>query len=297
MGLREKNMRPLSDRIRRKVERDGRLRGPLLRWSSLFRRRPGTDRQTNADLVVSMTSYPPRFPTLHLCLETLLSQSLRPARLLLWIAEEDIAQLPRSVARLQRRGLEVRVCRNLRSYKKIVPARKEFPDAVIVTADDDLLYPRDWLLSLYQASQEFPGEICCHRARMITFDAQGHLHNYRFWPNLWVEAAGLEVFPVGAGGILYPPNSLDERELFDESVFMNIAANADDVWLKAMSVLTGIPCRRLKTYSSPFPFLRGSQKSALMTGNLAGENDSQVSAVFSRFGVIDRIRKAPKSGA
>ena len=43
---------------------------------------------------MSLTSYPPRFGTLHLTLACLLDQSVKPDHLILWIAREDIKELP-----------------------------------------------------------------------------------------------------------------------------------------------------------------------------------------------------------
>ncbi len=52
-------------------------------------------------LVVSLTSYPPRFPTLHLTLMTLLSQQVLPDRVVLYVFEGDHASLPRDVVALR----------------------------------------------------------------------------------------------------------------------------------------------------------------------------------------------------
>ena len=51
------------------------------------------------------------------------------------------------------RGLEIRECDNLRSFKKLVPALQTFPNAFIVTADDDLYFAPNWLETLATAAE------------------------------------------------------------------------------------------------------------------------------------------------
>ena len=121
-----------------------------LSWQVLRRMRP---HRLPGVLVVSLTSYPPRFGTLALTLRSLLCQTVRPDHLILWIAPADFALLPQSVRRLQARGLTIRLAEDIKSYKKIIPALDQFPDAFIVTADDDLFYWQSWLEELVKGAE------------------------------------------------------------------------------------------------------------------------------------------------
>jgi hypothetical protein len=104
-------------------------------------------------LIISLTSYPARFSSLHLVLRALLSQSVAADRVILWLDPGDEDLLPRA-ARLP--GLEIRTCPNWRSYKKIVPTLLEAPEAYIVTADDDIYYRPDWLAGLVAVALPAP---------------------------------------------------------------------------------------------------------------------------------------------
>src|SRR5579864_6248399 len=118
-----------------------RLQDWLRPWRVAVRwilRRSGTPHGLPGTLVVSLTSYPPRFPTVALTLRCLLTQSIKPDHVILWIAHADEARLPPEVLALRALGLEIRSTEDLRSFKKIVPALRDFPDAFIVTADDDV---------------------------------------------------------------------------------------------------------------------------------------------------------------
>ncbi|TAM63345.1 MAG: hypothetical protein EPN49_02390 [Rhodanobacter sp.] len=56
-------------------------------------KRHGLDSQ----LIVSMTSYGPRFKWLHLTINSLLEQTIIPDAILLWISDDEINDLPDSV--------------------------------------------------------------------------------------------------------------------------------------------------------------------------------------------------------
>lgn len=112
--------------------------------------------------------------------------------------------------------------------------------SVIVTADDDMFYPKDWLKILYDSYQAEPQYIHCHRAHLMVKAPDGKLKKYRDWK---LRSPGIQgpsplLFPTGIGGVLYPPGFL-HKEVFNEAVFMRICPTGDDIWLKAMSLLKG----------------------------------------------------------
>src|SRR5688500_5188057 len=82
-------------------------------WSNLSRLKAhsrrlsaaGRPHQLPGELIISLTSYPARFRTLHLSLRCLLTQSIKPDRIVLWIAREDLPLLPASVRKLAAHGI------------------------------------------------------------------------------------------------------------------------------------------------------------------------------------------------
>lgn len=176
------------------------------RLLSKFSKQSGiTETKRTTPLIVSLTTFPARFDTVFLCIESLLQQSLRPDYLILWVAEND-GQVPTTLIRLQDRGLHIKRCKDLRSYKKIIPTLKEYPRSVIVTADDDIFYPKHWLRELYEAYLKEPQFIHCHRAHLVTRNSNGLPAPYRAWNYGALGFAGPSklLFPTGAGGVLYP---------------------------------------------------------------------------------------------
>lgn len=260
-----------------------------LRWAA---RRPGRPHGLTAPLVVSLTSYPPRFPTLALTLRCLLTQDLRPDRVVLWVAHADLALLPPAVLALRGAGLTIAATEDLRSYKKIIPALEAFPDAVIVTADDDLYYPGDWLRQLVTGWEGRPDRIVCRRAHLVGRDGDGGLRPYRAWGfETARDGDSTEIFPTGVGGVLYPPGSL-HPEVRDRAVFLDLCPQADDVWLYWMGRRNGMRYRRVGDRAG-LVFWDGTQEVALWNDNLAQDaNDRQIARMVARYGLPGAVPAA-----
>lgn len=235
-------------------------------------------------LVVSLTSYPARFPTLALTLGALLAQSVRPDATILWLGHGDGERLPPEVLRLRARGLEIRETRDLRSFTKVVPALLAFPDAHVATADDDLHYGGDWLEGLVGAARGDAGAVPCRRAHRITL-RDGRPRPYAEWDrSLPAPERGSLVFPTGVMGVLYPPGGLHE-DATREDLFRELCPTADDVWLWWMHRLAG---RTALTLGAPARIVHwpGSQDSVLWRLNVAGPgNDHAVAAMAARYGL------------
>lgn len=129
-------------------------------WSPLPKQRTTQGER----MVVSLTTFPLRIGKVHLTIQSILRQSRPADRILLWLSKEEFpeeAQLPANLLRLKEKGLDIRFCDNIRSFKKVFYTAQEFENDVIVTADDDALYPENWLEGLnegdYAMIMGFPG--------------------------------------------------------------------------------------------------------------------------------------------
>ena len=239
-----------------------------------------------APLVVSLTSYSARFPTLALTLRALLSQSVVPDRVILWMDAEDEAKLPPDVLELTENGLEIRVCPDWKSYKKIVPTLLEFPHTYIATADDDAYYAPDWLEKLVQASLN-GAPIVCHRAHWVTLGKDGKPAPYSEWTrNIAAPERGSRVFLTGVSGVLYAPGVFHADVTRDE-LFMRLAPNSDDVWLYFMHRLNGVTAQKIGGKVRILEW-EGSQAQNLRQENTTGAgNDRAVIAMIEAYGWPD----------
>jgi len=230
-----------------------------------------------APLVISLTSYPARFASLHLVLCSLLAQTVRADRVILWLDAGDEHKLPPEVRALD---VETRTCPNWRSYKKLVPTLIEAPDAYVVTADDDVYYGPGWLEGLVRHAQ---GGVVCHRAHRVAL-AAGRPRPYAEWSrNLAAPETGPLVFPTGVGGVLYAPGVF-HRDVTDAALFTELAPSADDVWLYWMHRLAGSRPEKIggRFRITEWP---GSQAQNLRTGNMLGDgNDRAIRALAEHYG-------------
>lgn len=201
-----------------------------------------TTQKRDRQVIVSLTSYPDRMYELKYTLYSLLHQSMKPDRIILWLAEEQFPNkeddIAPSLLALQENGISIEWCEDIKSYKKLIPALKMYPEDIIVTADDDIFYPENWLELLYDSYLKHPDCIHCHRAHRIKMTDNG------FAPyNSWERAVSIayptrQAFPTGCGGVLYPPHTL-HNDILCKEYFMELAPKADDIWFWTMILLNG----------------------------------------------------------
>ena len=131
-----------------------------------------TETKRQNPVIVSLTSYYERFEKLPVTLYSLLNQSLKPDKIILWLDKksEDLAYLPYEITQFFKNGLEIRLVEDVKSYTKAYYAFKEFSNAVIVTADDDVFYPKKWLEKLYYSYASHPEDIHVHSAHRVKFN-------------------------------------------------------------------------------------------------------------------------------
>ena len=192
-------------------------------------------------IIVSLTSFPERINDIHYCIYSLLTQNFKPDMVILWLAEEQFPNkeedLFGDLLKLRNNGLTIKWYHDIGSYKKLIPVLKEYPDDYIVTADDDIFYHNSWLENMWNQYKKFPNTIITSKARRITFNSNNLIDDYANWEviNENMGSSFLN-FPIGSGGTLYFPNSLNEK-VFDESLFLELCPTVDDVWFWAMAII------------------------------------------------------------
>lgn len=237
-----------------------------------------------SELIVSLTSHPPRFPTLAPTLRAILRQSVRPDRVILWLAEEDWDHLPPEVRSLS--GIEIHTCPNWKSFKKIIPTLLNHPHAYVATADDDLYYPHDWLERLVGAMRH-GARVAALRAHRVTLAAPGQPARYEDWQhNLDAPEAGPLVFPTGVSGVIYAPDVF-HPDITRPDLFMQLAPGADDIWLYWMHRMAGSQPSKIGGRARILEW-DGSQIVNLRNANRQGSgNDRAVAALLAHYGWPD----------
>lgn len=187
-------------------------------------------------VIISLTTIPSRLDKVWMTIESLLRQTERPNRIILWLAQEEFQdiEIPQVLQRQQNRGLEIRYCKNLKSYKKFYYTMLENPNAYVLVVDDDFIYSERLLEKMMKTSNSYPDCIICNRAHKIRKDRNG-LFPYLRWGwyenrKIKEENPSFQNFLTSGGGTLFPVWLFD-KEIFREDIFMKIAPTADDVWL------------------------------------------------------------------
>ena len=252
--------------------------------------------ETTLPLIVSLTSIPSRLDRLHLTIRSLLAGEHKPEKVVLWLNHALSGALPASLARMEGPLFEIRFAGLTSSHRKLVHALDAFPNATIVTCDDDVMYDSTWLVRLHDDHRRHPDSVIAHQCRRISYDAAGSLLPYREWPTESRTDLTLpNLMPVGYGGVLYPPDCLF-RDVCNADLFLTLAPGADDIWFKAMSVLRGTAVRRSsQPGAKPVPII-GSQTVSLRKANIGlDRNREQWEAVSAHYSIprLDGVAATP----
>lgn len=235
-------------------------------------------------VIISLTSIPSRLASIHLTIRSLLLQEKKPEKIILWLHFDLRNQLPKSLAELQGNLFEIRYVDLNCSHRKLIHSLEAFPDKIIVTCDDDLMYDSTWLLRLYKDHERYPGSVIAHECRLIAYDAEGNTLPYKSWKTeSRTDLTEKWLMPIGYGGVLYPPSCL-YKDVCNRDLFLKLTPHADDLWFKAMSLLKNTPTRRSSMPGKkPTPII-GSQKFSLKKNNVKNNgNFLQWAAVFEYY--------------
>lgn len=266
-----------------------------------FPKEPGVTQERyfgdGTPLIVSLTSFPARIRYVHKTIHSLLNQQLKPNRVILWLAECQFpgreASLPRSLRRLIPYGLEIGWTEDLLAYKKLIPALKQYPNAVIITADDDLYYPEDWTKALVESYRKQPNAIHCHLITKTECTEEG-LRFRNVYGQIGDGSASYRYKILGGSGTLYPPGAL-HPDVTDYAKAQRLAPTNDDVWFWAMAAAQG---HKIVWIEGGMRKLFSVGGAAEFTPNLFTDNNhrqkrtQQTLAVFREYGLMPLLTEA-----
>lgn len=190
-------------------------------------------------IIVSFTSIPSRIETVHLVVENILSQTLVPDRIMLYLSVEDFPEktVPESLSSMTGEVFNIEFVEgNLKSHKKYFYAMQEYPKDLIVTIDDDLYYPEDMIEKLVEGHKEHAKEVICLRAHTVAVE-DGKILPYSNWMKEVhiVKTPSYATLATTGAGTLFPPKSV-HKDAFDVEKIHKLAETTDDLWLKWMEL-------------------------------------------------------------
>ena len=256
------------------------------------------EKSNKQQVIVSMTSFPAAITYAEQAIRSLLEGVVLPDKLILYVTLSQFAEgeMPATLTALADANpiFEIRnYDRDIRSYRKLIPALTDFPDAIIVTVDDDVLYSKHMLEELLRMHSEMPDAILAHRAKLIKPGRPyREWRKYRWYHFLFkrIHRSFLNI-QTGVGGVLYPPHSL-KADMMDVDLFTLIAPSTDDIWFWAAGAANGYPV-------IPVPFGRNKPKGlhkpkalSLKTSNFKAGTDRNLkafNAICEHFPDVKRI--------
>jgi hypothetical protein len=262
-------------------------------------------------LVASLTTTRDRLDLVHAAIQSMMMQTVRPRCINLYLSDRITQEeIPCSLARLRdiaASGLAIHFVPDVGPHTKLIYALQQFPDDLIVTFDDDLIYPSNTVDCLLRTHRRHPHAIVANWAREIPQDRRGrpgYIKKGRLLTpetlcinlNQKVHAAqpSHRAFAYGTGGVLYPPGALDPRVL-DVDSLRRLCPTEDDIWFKAMAMLAGTPVVPTNLGIRPkLHNVRGSQATALRHLNhdaSKNHNRQQMRAVFAEFDLGSRLQR------
>ncbi|WP_051650244.1 glycosyltransferase [Selenomonas sp. AB3002] len=242
------------------------------------------------EFIVSMTSYPARIGCVSAVVDSLMKQKISADRIELWLSRDEFPEedesLPEELKEYQKEGI-IDICwcdGNLKPHKKYYYAMQKHPEAVIVTVDDDLKYPRETLRSLYRSYLEFPEAVSATRTHLIMMNEEkNEILPYQMWLHEQEVVKGVPthaLLATGGAGALYPPHLLSTSDMFEESNIEVTALHADDLWLKAMEILSGVKVVQADKFRE-LSYVENSQENALWRTNVKEDgNDVQLRKII-----------------
>lgn len=247
-------------------------------------------------IVLSLTSFPGRIHSVHLTIKSLLLQTCPADSIILWLAKEQFPDgiSDENLLSLQANGLEIKFCDDLKSHKKYYYALQQEKNCIVITYDDDLIYPRNSVELLMKKHRQYPSCVVCNRGMEIVYDANGNVRPYREWKvlsNVGVRTPSALIMPSTGGGTLYPPRIMDEETFHWENI-ETLALSADDLWMKAMELYYGIDVIKTRKYHRTFTVVEKEQTEKLSDVNCdEGANDKVVKLLRENYHVYNEEEK------
>lgn len=242
---------------------------------------------------ISLTSISSRLPTLPHTLRSLLRQSYGDLCVNLYLSHEPylldkgVEEIPEDIRALQDEAgerLKITFCPNWGPYRKLLPLLHETwgQSRLIVTVDDDTIYPETWLQGMVDAYDTHRCVIGYRGHRINVRD--GRIAHYRSWMrNPLEENPDLLILPTGKDGVLYnsaffPINVLNITDA------LRTAPTVDDLWFRWHLLFNRIPVYLINMdYTSDTFDETGYDSSLYLNFNLGGGNDAAIARLQDYF--------------
>lgn len=196
------------------------------------------------NVIISLTTISSRFAQMNTVLGHLLEQDYKNFEIRVHISKEAYL-LDKGISEIGDDALaDPRIkyifVENTGPYRKLMPTLAEFFDTnqAIVTVDDDVIYPSNFLSTLLVANQIFNCPIA-FRGRRMKFNT-ATISPYAQWYKSELSGCSMDNLPTGKDGILYRP-SYFHKDVLNINKALELAPTTDDLWFKWHTMLGNKP--------------------------------------------------------
>ncbi len=197
--------------------------------------------------VIALTTFPARISTLSYVIESLICQTIKPKHIYLSVGRDEfgaVTSLPekiRDLAALEKITI-IFADKTLNQYDKYCHLPQTIRESeYICIVDDDVIYQPNVIEDLVRSVYNNPGVIAANRAHLMRVQQNGSVAEYSTWlKELYTNRIMHLLCPTGVGGVMYPPGFLT-GDACDKRSIAEHAPYADDLWLKYISRVRGIP--------------------------------------------------------
>ena len=224
------------------------------------------------NIIVSLTSYPLRIKYVHLTIKSLLNQTIKPKKIILWLAESDFPRrnknLPKNLLSLHDRIFKIDYYElDIKSYKKLIPTLEKYPNNIIITVDDDIIYKNNTIEKLYKNYLKYPKDIQAHRITKFILKS-GEFKIIPGGYDYYKSSSFLNKL-TGVGGVLYPPKCF-YKDILKKDLFMKLAPTNDDQWFWVQAILNNVKVRVIDEPNLKLKYIKHTQNVALTKVNDKG---------------------------
>lgn len=231
------------------------------------------DKPRKEKVIASLTSFPTRINYVEFAIKSLMLQSYKPDRIILWLAKEQFEglELPKSLLKLQDHGLEIKwVDEDLRGHKKyFYIVEEQRPDELLITFDDDIIFSTNCIKNLVRKHKKFPKAVVMSRGYEITFDKKGVLESHTKWKIMsryGVKKPEKLMHASCGAGCLYPYGAF-HKDIRNSTMMKKCASGIDDLWMTMMVILADTKFVKTRYATKYLVTVEGSQEYQLFLEN------------------------------
>lgn len=236
-------------------------------------------KQSDKKIIVSLTSFPARINNVWQVIICMLSQTLQPDKIILWLSKKQFPTtdaIPESLRKLECNIFNIRlVDEDLRSHKKYYYVSLEYADDNVFLIDDDIYYPTTHLENTWKEFLKHENTVIGNYGRHICYDVNGIVKSYNSWKPCYYNSNDRNLFLGSGGGTLFRPSKM-YKDLTNIELALKLTPLADDVWLNAMARLGNQNIYKLKS-GLLLPIRQSDENETLSSVNVGlDKNDEQI---------------------